>query len=88
MSSTEIINVFLSRRNLEALLAKLDHNKSDPAVPSACTIIKRDDSHTVYPQSIPVVVVTAVEDGDYYIDRSPGPIADLTAMTPQCTRNT
>jgi hypothetical protein len=64
--------VYLSRRNLLTLLSKLDrvalHGDS-----SACTIIKQDTVHPVYPCS-DVIAVTAVEDKDYYTDRMAGPM--------------
>ena len=39
-----------------------------------CTIIKNDTVHPIYPQSMPEIVVTAVEDEDYYVDRNPGAV--------------
>lgn len=65
-----MIQVYLSRRNLLALLAKLDCVKEGN--PSFCTIIKKDIEHPKYPQSHPHIVVTALEDEDYYTDRNPG----------------
>jgi hypothetical protein len=62
--------IFLSRRNLLALLGKLDAVKEGRV--SACTIIKLDNQHPVYPQTMASCVVTAVEDKDYYTDRAPG----------------
>ena len=62
--------LFLSRRNLLVLLSKLDRVKNGGE--SACTIIKRDDTHKKYPQSHPSIVITAVEDEEYYSDRGPG----------------
>lgn len=64
--------VYLSRRNLETLLSKLDRVKAGDT--STCTIIKKDNQHPVYPQSEPMIIVTAVEDEDYYVDRKPGDI--------------
>jgi hypothetical protein len=66
--------LYLTRRNLRALLAKLDRTKAGD--PSACTIIKCDTVHPKYPCS-DVVQVTAIEDEDYYglpgdEDRQPG----------------
>lgn len=63
--------VYLSRKNLLDLLSKLDAVKD--GIPSACAILKRDDRHPVYPQSMPEIMVKAVEDEDYYVDRKPGP---------------
>lgn len=76
-TSTEIVDgvvvVYLSRRNLETLLNKLDANRRDPGT-SQCTIIKMDMAHPVYPQSHPRISVTAVEDEAYYEDREPGEV--------------
>jgi hypothetical protein len=62
--------IFLSRRNLLALLSKLDRQKAGDS--TFCTIIKRDNLHPIYSQTIPEIAITAVEDEDYYIDRDPG----------------
>ena len=74
MSDT-IPQVFLSRRNLLTLLAKLDR--------AACgdlterTIIKRDVANSKYPQTHDCIIVTGVEDKEYYSTRSPGPVHPL-----------
>lgn len=63
--------VYLSRRNLEALLSKLDRVKAGDA--SACSIIKRknpDDG--IYMTTIDAIMVTAVEDELLYANRSAG----------------
>lgn len=62
--------VYLTRRNLQTLLYKLDRNKGNPGE-SKCTITKMDTRHKKYPCS-EVVVVTAVEDEEYYTDREAG----------------
>jgi len=62
--------VFLSRRNLLSLLSKLDRAANDET--TSLTIIKHDTVHPTYPQNYPHIIVTAVEDNDYYIDRAPG----------------
>jgi len=67
--------VYLSRRNLQALLAKLDSVRLGEQ--SACTLIKEDIAHQKYPCSTEVAV-TAVEDEDYYIDRAPGTLHERT----------
>lgn len=64
--------VYLSRRNLLALLSKLDRQTDGEE--TQCTIIKRDNQHPVYPQSMAEIVVIAVEDEDYYVDRPAGEI--------------
>ncbi len=58
-------NVFLSRRNLITLINKLDSKTS------LNTLIKCDTTHKKYPCS-EIIVVTAIEDEDYYIDREAG----------------
>ena len=63
--------IYLSRRNLLTLLAKLDRNREMWAKVSKCTLIKQDTEHPTYP-STTVFRVTAVEDEDYYTDRLPG----------------
>jgi hypothetical protein len=62
--------VYLSRRNLLSLLTKLDRVKAGGS--SVCAIVKNDQYHAAYPQSLPDVVIQAVEDEDYYSDRAPG----------------
>ena len=70
--------VYLSRRNLETLLSKL--NRVRQGEDSACTLIKQDTQHRKYPQTMPEIEIVAIEDGDYYTDRLPGPVhpADIT----------
>jgi hypothetical protein len=67
------VKVYLSRRNLLALLSKLERNVVDPGS-SACTLLKTDNTHKVYPQSHPRILVVAVEDVEYYTDREPGAV--------------
>jgi hypothetical protein len=64
--------LYLSRRNLLALLSKLDRNVKEPGS-SVCTIIKQDTVHPKYP-STDVIEVVAVEDADYYYERPAGEI--------------
>lgn len=71
--------VFLSRRNLLALLSKLDRVKAGQH--SACTLEKCDNVHPKYPQTMPSIVVTAVEDEDYYVDRSAGALHPADEVT-------
>lgn len=66
---TIVQQVYLSRRNLLTLLKKLD----DPF--SEKTIVKNDTRHRTYPCS-DHIIVTAVEDEDYYTDREPGPMKE------------
>jgi hypothetical protein len=67
--------VYLSRRNLLTLLNKLD--RVAVGGDSACTLIKRDNVHPKYPQTMSAISVTAVEDADYYTDRHAGAVNPL-----------
>ena len=60
------VRLFLSRRNLLTLLRKLDNPDS------VKTIVKQDMEHPNYAQTHQYILVTAVEDEDYYSDREPG----------------
>ena len=64
--------VYLSRRNLLSLLSKLDRAKAGEETEK--TLIKCDNVHPVYPQTMKAIEVVAVENEDYYTERSPGPI--------------
>lgn len=65
-----MIKLYLTRRNLITLLSKLDRKRAGDE--TACTIIKNDTVHKVYPNSHAPIEVTAVEDDDYYTERTPG----------------
>lgn len=56
--------VYLSRRNLLTLLAKLDRRASGEQ--TECAIIKSDNEHPKYPQTMRSIMVVAVEDDEYY----------------------
>lgn len=71
MSSTDVVRVYLSRRNLLTLLSKLDRAKDGDH--TYLTIVKYDTAHPKYPQTHDTIVVTAVEDGEYY-NRLPGAV--------------
>lgn len=62
--------VYLSRRNLLTLLSKLDRQRDGES--TACTLIKNDNTHAKYPQTMAHIEVCAVEDDEYYKTRSPG----------------
>lgn len=64
--------VFLSRRNLLTLLSKLDRKAQGDD--TMCAIIKCDNFHPLYSQTMPEIAVVAVEDADYYVDRRPGTV--------------
>jgi hypothetical protein len=62
--------VFLTRRNLLILLSKLNRRRKGEA--TLCSIIKNDNSHPKYPQTMKSIQITALEDEEYYTDRKPG----------------
>jgi hypothetical protein len=62
--------VYLSRRNLLVLLSKLDRRAAGEE--TAGTIIKRDNAHAKYPQTMKQIEVIAVEDVEYYTTREAG----------------
>ena len=62
--------VYLSRRNLLTLLSKLDRKAAGED--TACTLVKRDNVHPTYPQTMEQIRVVAVDDDEYYIDRHAG----------------
>jgi hypothetical protein len=62
--------IYLSRRNLLTLLSKLDRKAAGEH--SECTLIKRDNVHPKYSQTMKEIYITAVEDEDYYVNREPG----------------
>ena len=64
--------VYLSRLNLITLLSKLDRRKAGEV--TAAMLIKNDNQHSKFNQSHPSIVVCAIEDEEYYIDRIPGEI--------------
>lgn len=64
--------VYLSRRNLLTLLSKLDRKAAGEE--TACTLIKTDNTHEKYPQSMSRIEVTAIEDDEYYASRLPGEV--------------
>jgi hypothetical protein len=62
--------IFLTRRNLLVLLSKLDRKKAGDV--TLCSIVKNDNQHSEFPQSMACCMVTAVEDEEYYTDRKAG----------------
>lgn len=64
--------VYLTRKNLTALLSKLDRVKAGEH--SARTIIKYDNVHPTYPQTMEAISVIAVENEDYYTERTAGSV--------------
>lgn len=64
--------VYLSRRNLLTLLSKLDRQAAGES--TACTLVKNDNQHPKYAQTMKSIEVHAVEDAEYYIDRIAGAV--------------
>ena len=62
--------IYLSRRNLLALLSKLDRLETGDE--TACAIIKSANLADPYCNTIDQVVVTAVADEEFYANRQPG----------------
>ncbi len=62
-------HIYLTRRNLLTLLAKLDRAATGDA--TFLTLLKRDTQHPTFPCT-EATMVTAIEDHDYYTDREPG----------------
>lgn len=64
--------LFLSRRNLETLLSKLDRKKAGEH--TACSVIKfrNEQDPPEYQQTMARVTVVAVEDELYYVNRPAG----------------
>ena len=73
--------VYLSRKNLLILLSKLDRRAKGED--TKCTIIKRDNIHPKYPQTMAEIEVIAVEDEEYYTVRVAGSMhtADETIIS-------
>lgn len=67
-----VSKIYLSRRNLLTLLSKLDRHAAGEA--TACTIIKHDNQHPMFPQTMKRIEITALEDDAYYVDRQPGDV--------------
>ena len=53
-----------------ALLSKLDRVKNGQQ--SFCSIVKNDNRHPKYSQTMDSITITALEDKDYYTDREAG----------------
>lgn len=70
----EPVLVVLTRRNLLSLLSKLDRKAAGEE--TARQLCKMDDSHPnpELRQTHACVIVQAVEDDEYYVDRRPGPV--------------
>ena len=62
--------VYLSRRNLLTLLSKLDRRVAGQQ--TECSLVKNDNVHPVYPQTMKSIEVVAVEDEEYYKERDAG----------------
>jgi hypothetical protein len=64
--------VYLSRRNLQVLLSKLDRKAAGEH--TFCMLIKNDTAHRTYPQTMDHIEIVALEDEEYYTDREPGDV--------------
>ena len=62
--------VYLTRRNLLSLLSKLDRRVAGQQ--TECTLIKNDNAHPVFRQTMQSIEVVAVEDQEYYKERDAG----------------
>ena len=62
--------LYLSRRNLLALLSKLDRLENGDE--TACAIVKYANPSDPYCNTIDQVMVIAVPDDEFYANRSPG----------------
>jgi hypothetical protein len=69
-----MFHLYLTRRNLQTLLNKLDRNRQTPGA-SQCMLLKQNTLHSVYAIQEPVMV-QALEDEEYYKDRQPGLVHD------------
>lgn len=76
-----MIQLTLSRRNLETLLNKLDRTRDTPDDPSMCTLIVWSEDGKLH-TSAQEVVVTAVEDVVKYANRPPGYSLDTQHRSP------
>lgn len=79
--------VYLSKRNLLALLSKLERDTAGED--TACTILKHQQPSPAYRQTMKEIAVIAVHDEDYYgaQARPPGIMhhADESKLTPPST---
>lgn len=64
--------LYLSRRNLLTLLSKLDRRAAGDE--TACTIVKYQNPTDPFVNSINGCLIVAVEDKDFYANRSPGQV--------------
>lgn len=64
--------VYLSRRNLQTLLNKL--NRKAGGGTTHCAIVKNDNAHPKYAQTMDSIMVIAIEDDEYYSERSAGAV--------------
>ena len=67
--------IYLSRRNLLALLSKLDRQEAGDE--TACAIVKYANPSDPYCNTIDQVMVIAVPDDEFYANRQPGAMHPL-----------
>ena len=70
MITEQTPKVYLSRRNLLALLSKLD--RDEVGEKTECTIIKQQQPSPAYRQTMKQIAVIAVQDDEYYGSQNRG----------------
>jgi len=68
-------HVYLSKRNLLTLLSKLE--RLEKGEETFCAIIKYQNLQDPYCNSMDQVVVAAIPDEKFYVNRTPGPVDSL-----------
>ena len=64
--------VYLSKRNLLTLLAKLEREEAGEV--TACALIKNKGADPTYQQTMDKIMVIAVSDKEYYKDHAPNEV--------------
>lgn len=67
--------LYLSERNLRALLSKLERKKKGDD--TACAIVKYQDKNSKYKNSSKAIRVVAITDEEAYTNREPGYMLEL-----------
>jgi hypothetical protein len=70
MNAVPKAKLYLSKRNLLALLSKLERDEKGDD--TACAIIKHQQPEPAYQQTMKTIMVIAVQDAEYYNTRSAG----------------
>lgn len=66
--------VFLSRRNLLTLLSKLDRLAGGENTARSIIKYRNELDPTEYQQTLDKIIITAVEDDTYYVNRTAGAV--------------